>query len=294
MSRLFVDGVRYEVRVAGSGPPLLLLHGFTGRGATWAAHLPALRRVATTIVVDLLGHGRSDAPADPARHAVERQAADLAAILDRVAGVPANVLGYSFGARIALDLALDTPGAVRRLVLESPSAGIADPVARAERQVADGALADAIERDGIPAFVERWEALPLFASQALLPGARRARLHAGRLRNLPAGLAASLRGAGQGAMTPLHARLGAVACPTLVVAGALDPALDRALVVAAGIPDAQLELVADTGHAPHLEAPARFRHLVLSFLAGRESLPGALRSTPSATPAPTPILEEVT
>ncbi len=294
MSRLVVDGVRYEVRVAGSGPPLLMLHGFTGRGATWAAHLPALRRVATTIVVDLLGHGRSDAPADPARHAVEHQAMDLAAILERVAGAPANVLGYSLGARIALTLALDAPAAVRRLVLESPSAGIADPLARAERQAADGALADAIERDGVAAFVERWEALPLFASQALLPAARRARLHAGRLRNRPAGLAASLRGAGQGAMTPLHARLGAVACPTLVVAGRRDPALDRALVVAAGIPGAQLALVAHAGHAPHLEAPVRFRQLVLSFLAGRESLPGAPGSTPRATLVPTPIREEVT
>ena len=108
MSRVEVDGVRYEVRAGGTGPGLLLLHGFTGRSAMWAPFLPMLRRHMTTIQVDLLGHGRSDSPTDPARHAVERQAADLAAILrrPRTRTGPVAVLGYSFGARVALALAL--------------------------------------------------------------------------------------------------------------------------------------------------------------------------------------------
>lgn len=267
MTRLQVDGVRYEVRLGGSGRPLLLLHGFTGRGAAWAPHLPALRRVATTIQVDLLGHGRSDAPADAARHAPARQAADLADILRRVAGRPADVIGYSFGARVALALAIGHPPAVRRLVLESPSAGIADPSERSARRAADEALADAIERDGMPNFVARWESLPLFATQAALPDSTRRRLHAERLRNRARGLAGSLRGAGQGVMEPLHNRLREVVAPTLVLCGALDPVRGRAEVVAAGIPGARLELIEGAGHATHLEKPAVFRSLVLSFIA---------------------------
>jgi 2-succinyl-6-hydroxy-2,4-cyclohexadiene-1-carboxylate synthase len=271
VSRILVRDVRYEVRVGGDGPPLLLLHGFTGRGAAWGLHLAHFRRQAMTIQVDLLGHGRSDAPADPRRHAVEQQAADLAEILRRVAGGTADVIGYSFGARVALAMAIDEPASIRRLVLVSPSAGIADPDERAARRAADEALAADIERDGIPAFVERWESLALFTTLATMPAARRRSLHALRLRNRADGLAGSLRGAGQGAMTPLHDRLGTVSAASLVVVGELDPVRSRAESVAAGIPDARLAVVPGAGHAPHIEAPARFRAIVLPFITAPEA-----------------------
>jgi 2-succinyl-6-hydroxy-2,4-cyclohexadiene-1-carboxylate synthase len=268
VTRLAVDGVRYETRVGGRGPAVLLLHGFTGRGADWGPFLPALRRVATTIVVDLLGHGRSDAPADPARHALERQADDLAAILRRTKAVPATVVGYSFGARVALRLAADAPDVVRSLLLESPSAGIADPTERAARGAADEALAERIERDGIEAFVDTWwETAPVFASERRLPAATRARFRAGRLRNSPAALAGSLRGAGQGAMTPLFDRLPGFVVPTLVVAGRLDaPGFERARAVASAIPGARLEPIEGAGHAAHRERPAVFRRLLIDHL----------------------------
>ena len=67
MSRIEIGGASYAVQVDGEGPPLLLIHGFTGRGSDWAPVVPALCRAATTIAVDLLGHGDSDSPADPAR-----------------------------------------------------------------------------------------------------------------------------------------------------------------------------------------------------------------------------------
>ncbi len=266
MTRQLVDGVRYEVRVVGDGPPLLLLHGFTGRGAGWGPHLPVLRRRFTTIVVDLLGHGRSDSPEDPARHAVERQAADLAEIVRQVAGGPADVLGYSFGARVALMLSMNAPSTVRRLILESPSAGIADPVQRQVRRAADEALAADLERDGMATFVARWEGLNLFADQTRLSTAVRRRLHEGRQQNRPSGLAASLRGAGQGTMTPLHGRLAEVQAPTLVIVGGLDPVRARSELVAAHIPGAGLAVVPGVGHAPHVEAPARFQAIALAFM----------------------------
>ena len=68
-------------------------------------------------------------------------------------------------------------------------------------------------------------------------------------------------------MEPLFDRLGTIAAPTLVIAGALDDrGLPRARAVAAGIPGATLHVIDGAGHTPHLERPARFRRLVLDFL----------------------------
>jgi 2-succinyl-6-hydroxy-2,4-cyclohexadiene-1-carboxylate synthase len=267
MSAIVVDGLRWEVRVRGTGMPLLLLHGFTGRGTAWGAHATAFGRRFRVIVVDLPGHGRSGTPRDPRRASVERSADDLATILDRLAASPAHVLGYSLGARVALRLAIAYPRSVRRLVLESPSAGIADPAARAARRAADEARAERLERDGIEAFVAEWEREPVFASHAAMPAARIARLHSVRLSNRPSGLAASLRGAGQGVMDPLGVRLREVSVPSLAITGALDPAgCARATDIASAIPGARLEVIEGAGHTPHLETPQRFRTLAIDFL----------------------------
>src|SRR3954449_6198310 len=100
-----------------------------------------------------------------------------------------------------------------------------------------------------------------------MPAARRARLHADRLRNRPAGLATSLRAAGQGAMEPLEDRLLRGVAPTLVIAGALDAAgRARATDITARIPGARLAIVENAGHTPHLETPVRFRTLAAHFL----------------------------
>jgi 2-succinyl-6-hydroxy-2,4-cyclohexadiene-1-carboxylate synthase len=266
VSGVVVDGLRWEVRVRGAGRPLLLLHGFTGRGTSWGEHATALARAFRVIVVDLPGHGRSGT-ADPSRMTVERTADDLAAILERSGAVLAGVLGYSLGARIALRLAVAHPEAVDRLVLESPTAGIADPAEGAARRAADEALAGRIERDGIAGFVTEWERSPVFASHAALAPALVARQRAIRLAGDPRGLAASLRGSGQGAMVPLHDRLAGIRIPTLVIAGALDDrGRPRAEAVAAGIPGARLAIIDGAGHAPHLETPRVFRRLATEFL----------------------------
>ena len=266
MSRMDVDGLRWEVRVRGAGRSVLLLHGFTGRGTAWGGFTETLARSFRVITVDLPGHGRSDA-AEPARVSVERTADDLATILARLDATPAGVVGYSLGARIALRLAIAHPGCVGRLVLESPSAGLATAPERAERRTADEALAARIERDGIPAFVAEWERQPVFASQASLPVPVATRIRAMRLANTPSGLAASLRGAGQGAMEPLFDGLPAVGVPTLVITGVLDDrGRPRAERVATGIPRSRLALVERAGHTPHDEQPRAFRRLALDFL----------------------------
>ena len=267
MSGIDVDGLRWEVRIRGSGAPVLLVHGFTGRGASWGGHATAFTRTFRVIVVDLPGHGRSATAGDPRRMSVERTADDLATILRRLDAAPASVLGYSLGARIALRLAIAHPDVVGRLVLESPSPGIADSGEREARRAADEVLARRIERDGIAAFVAEWEAQPIFASQTALPKPAADRIRRTRLANRPDGLAASLRGAGQGSMEPLVDRLAGVRAPTLVIAGALDDqARPRAELVAAGIPNARFAVVDGAGHTPHDEQPGRFRRIALDFL----------------------------
>ena len=86
VSGIVVDGLRWEVRSRGAGSPLLLIHGFTGRGTSWGHHATAFARHRRVISVDLPGHGRSGTPSDPGRASVERTADDLAVILARAAG----------------------------------------------------------------------------------------------------------------------------------------------------------------------------------------------------------------
>ena len=269
------DGLLLHVERVGDGPPLVLLHGFTGATTTWTPLLPRLAAEHATIAIDLPGHGRSSAPAKPGRYALARFADDLSRVLDALAIDRVALLGYSMGGRAALRFALRAPDRVAALVLESTSPGIADAARRAERRKADRALADEIERDGVSAFVNRWEKLPLWASQHALPASARSRLRAQREANDAAGLANSLRGAGAGEDEPVLAQLDMFRAPVLLVAGALDAAY-----VAAGgqmaetFPNARLTVVPDAGHAVHLERPDELTDAVLEFLRGIPSSAG--------------------
>ncbi len=271
MTRIGVNGVHLNVEVSGEGPTLLLLHGFSGSAATWAPHVEAWRGF-TTVAVDLLGHGASDCPADPRRYRMERCLEDLVALLDHLDVRRAAVLGYSMGGRVALRLALHAPGRLWALVLESASPGIEDASEREARARSDADLAEDIEREGVEAFGERWQALPLFASQARLPAAVREELRRQRLGNDSRGLAGSLRGMGAGRQEPVLARMGDIRMPVLVIAGALDDKYcGLALRMAAALPCARTEIAPDAGHAVHLERPEAFAGAVRGFL--EECLP---------------------
>jgi 2-succinyl-6-hydroxy-2,4-cyclohexadiene-1-carboxylate synthase len=266
MEGLTVNGVGFNVVRAGAGPALVLLHGFTGSATTWEPHIPVFTRDFDTVAIDLLGHGASAVPAEPARYRMEHAIADLTGLLDRLGIARAVWLGYSMGGRIALRIAVAQPAKVAALVLEGAAPGIADPAERAARIRSDEALADFVEREGMAAFVDRWERLPLFASQARLPTAARAALRRQRLANDPVGLANSLRGLGQGAQEPLHTRLGKVEVPTLLVVGEED-AKFRCLAaeMSSAMPVSRVAVVAGAGHAPHLEQPDAFQRVVLEF-----------------------------
>lgn len=258
----------YVEETPGDGEPIVLLHGFTGSTATWEAQREALARLGPVIAVDLVGHGRSGAPASVDRYRMERCVADLLHLFDRLGLRRVRLVGYSMGGRVALHVALAAPDRIGALVLESASPGIADPGERAERRRQDEALAARIEREGIEAFVRYWESLPLFATQRRLPAAVRERLRARRLANRPHGLANSLRGMGAGAQEPLWNRLPELDVPVLLVVGELDAKyVGIAQEMVGRLPRARLVVVPGTGHTVHLERPAAFNRAVGQFLA---------------------------
>jgi 2-succinyl-6-hydroxy-2,4-cyclohexadiene-1-carboxylate synthase len=258
-----INGIDYYYEESGSGPVLVLLHGFTGSVQNWASLRAALADHFHTIAVDLPGHGQTSAPVDPARYHMQKSADDLAALLAQVTPGAVNVLGYSMGGRLALYFALAHPEQVQRLILESASPGLADAEARRQRIAQDEALARRIEDQGIDSFVDFWEEIPLFASQQRLPEEVRDRLRRQRLQNHPLGLANSLRGMGTGAQPSLWAQLGELQVPVHLIAGGLDEKfveINRRMLER--IPGATLDLIDDAGHTIHLEAPDRFQEIL--------------------------------
>ncbi len=246
---------------------LVLLHGFTGSSESWAVHRPVFATYYRTLVVDLLGHGQTEAPTDPVRYTIEQSASDLAGLLTTIAPGPINLLGYSMGGRLALYFAIHYPYLVQRLILESASPGLPDATAQQERVRSDEQLANDIEAQGMAAFVARWEALPLFASQGALPTEVQNKLHKQRLHNRPYGLANSLRGMGTGAQPSLWEQLSSLSVPTLLLAGALDQKFKIiAEQMATYLPKAAVAVIPDAGHTIHLEQPQVFHTQVINFL----------------------------
>ncbi len=265
------DPGRLAAVESGSGPRLVLAHGFTQNAGTWGAFGDHLRIRHRLAAVDLPGHGRSSGVTAADLH-------DAARLLGATGG-RAAYLGYSLGGRIALHTAIAHPELVERLVLIGATPGIADARERQQRQIADQELAhhldpgnpgnpgDPIEqRARLEAFLRRWLAGPLFASLDADAAAFDA-----RMANTCAGLASSLRTCGTGTQQPLWDRLPSLDMPVLVMAGERDirfADIARRMVDAIG-PNATVALVPDAGHACHLERPGAAAIVVEDFLARR-------------------------
>ncbi len=250
------SGVDLHVERRGNGQRVVLLHGFTGDGTTMGGLAERLDTDAEVVIPDLVGHGRSCCPPDEGDYSIDSMAAQVASIGEGDASIPFHLVGYSMGGRVALTLACQRPELVRSLTLVGASAGLAGEAERAARRESDQKLAESIEQDGLEAFVDRWMANPLFATQARLGEGFLAASRAQRLRNSAEGLTNSLRAAGTGVMTPLHDDLKSCAVPTVFVVGAEDPKFTWiAVELAARMPDADIAVIDDAGHAAHLEQP---------------------------------------
>jgi 2-succinyl-6-hydroxy-2,4-cyclohexadiene-1-carboxylate synthase len=244
-------------------PHLALLHGFTGSGRSFDHLRDRLDERFQVIAPDLPGHGAS-----PDATGWDDALDSLAAALGPS---PLFLAGYSMGARLALAYALRFPDRVRALVVESGSPGIADPDQRAGRKFEDDALAVMAGREGIDAFVDRWEEHPTLASLRDLPESVATKLRDRRRQNRVEGLASALRHLGSGAQPSLWNHLVRLRPPTLVLAGERDAKFSAiARSMARAIPGSRLRLVPGAGHAPHLEAPDKYLAALLDHFTPRE------------------------
>lgn len=282
-SRFDFRGVRYAFlawpssRGAGILAPLILLHGFAQGAASWGEVAAALAVDRPVYAFDLVGHGESERPASPHAYALEAQGDTMLAFAQHVAeteGVQPAVLGYSMGGRVTLAALRRKPRAFSAVILEAAGFGPATPSEREAAAQRDATSAANLRANGVEAFMDAWEQLPLFASQRDLALDVRTRLRAGRLANDAEALARTFEHAGQHVMPDRAVTLEALASlsaggtPLLYLAGERD-AKYRALATQAAEAGADVRIIFGAGHNIHLEAPDAFAREVASFLSVR-------------------------
>jgi len=256
----------YETWGRGSRP-VVALHGFTHDRTAFRHLEPMLGGSLQVIAVDLPGHGETPLPERAGRDGFMETVDALVRLLDTLGLRQAALLGYSQGARLALGAALHAPDRFARLVLESGSPGLHRRQERAERRAADGQWVELLRREGLDAFLSRWQRLPLFASLAALPRARAEALAVRRSSASAASLAGALECLGLGVQPDYWPELHGQRVPTLLLTGALDTKFtELAKRMATELPVVWRRTFSDCGHAPHLEAPEAFAAEVLSFL----------------------------
>ena len=270
---LMLHGHRVRYLMAGTGPPVVLIHGITSSADTWAAAMRGLSRAHTVIAPDLLGHGASAKPrGDYSLGAYASGVRDLLAALghDRV-----TIVGHSLGGGVALQFAYQFPERTERLVLVS-SGGLGREVNLLLRAAALPG-AELVLPFLVPSWLERavsgagWVGgrLGLHARPdlgevvrgflSLNDGeARAAFLHTLRAVIDPGGQRVSG-----------HDRLYlAGSLPTLIVWGERDPIIPAVHGRAAheAMPGSRLELFAASGHFPHMDDAVRFVDVLTEFL----------------------------
>lgn len=226
-------GVPIHYELAGTGPPLILLHGWVGDSTTWrhAGYVDALADRFTLVLVDGRGRGRSGTPHDPAMYATDRLVADVLAVLDDLGVDRAGFWGQSLGGKVGLVLAVHHPDRLRTLVVGATRAqGVTVDPAAIQAEVRS------IREQGMSFVVADLEAtgpLPAWLRSAILAADPAA---------VAAGYAAMLDWPG------VMAELARIRVPTLALAGDRDPGLADMRATAAGIPGARLAILPGCGH----------------------------------------------
>lgn len=242
--------------VGESGPPALLLHGFGSDRSSWRLNQGEIGKVARAVAVDLPGHGASPIEVGDGSIAVLSRAVEDFA--DRHFGEPAHIFGHSLGGAIAVDLARRRPDRVRSLFLLAPAwLGKhldADFITRYP-EMKDVEEAEALLRGIVarPRLIGRQMAAAVLA-ELERPGIREA------LRTI----GASLLHAGP-VVAEAGAAVGETAIPRRMIWGATDltKAPDEATLRAF---NAEVTVLPDTGHLPHMENSAEVNRLMRAFL----------------------------
>lgn len=237
----------------GEGQRIAFLHGFTQTASSWNPVIRDFPREYSCITVDMPGHGNSP---DAAR-SLSQCAHDIAHTVGA-----ATYVGYSFGARVALHIALASPNLCERLVLISGTAGIDDEDERAERRHDDELLGEYILETGMNRFINEWLSQPMFAG---LPP--EFAYIEDRKQNLPEDMADSLRYAGTGTQEPLWSQLDRLKMPVLIVAGQNDAKFSAlAERMHSLIPSSTLEVFDNVGHTVQLEDIREFTNRLHKWL----------------------------
>lgn len=262
-----VDGrpVAYLER-PGSGPTVVLLHGFGGDSDHWVYFTDTLADSFRVLAPDLAGHGGSARDTSEA-YTPERLADEVRAWMDAVAPEAVHLVGNSLGGGVAVLITLRAPARVRSLALLAP-AGVPAP----EASPFDSLLASG-ENALIPTSREAFDRLYdlTFVVRPPLPSGALHVLADDAARRAPflRGLFASMRDAHH-ALLP---RLPDLARPVLLVWGERDRILDpsAAAAWAEALPDVRVVHLPETGHLPMIERPEETARLLEAFIASLPS-----------------------
>jgi pimeloyl-ACP methyl ester carboxylesterase len=261
------DGVPIAVFRSGTGQPIILVHGATADHTTWRTSGPLLAARHTLHAIDRRGRGASGdgGPREP--YAIEREFDDLAAVVDAVAadgGSPVDVVGHSYGGRIALGAALRTAG-IRRLV----SYEGAPPAAERGYQDVDAGTVRQVEK--LVAAGDRDEALATFMRDIVgMPGPELAAFRADPIwPRRAAAIDTTIREL-RAETSPAGslAALGAVRQPVLQILGgeSTEPFAAATRALDARLSNGRVVSIAGARHAAHHTHPAEFVAAIEAFL----------------------------
>ncbi|MDP8928061.1 MAG: alpha/beta fold hydrolase [Actinomycetota bacterium] len=272
--RLTVDGLELQVLRGGSGPALLLLHADGDSAVDWQWVLEPLARHYSVLAPSLPGHGDSDQPDE---YHPQFFVDVLRGLLDAVGVERATAVGNSFGGLLATRLAVQEPERVRALCLVA-SAGLGHevhPLVLAEAWPAVGEWVTLMGRSRLLAWQRaRLRQLLIFADPSRAPDAwledqRRLPQRPGYW---PTTIAARRFVLGLFNQRDLILdELAALSIPALVIWGDQDRVVPphHAQAALARLADGRGSVIADSGHLPHVEQPARFLDALLPFLGER-------------------------
>ena len=261
------DGVALEVVEQGSGPALVLVHGFGGAKEDFSDQVDDLARDHRVVTLDLRGHGESDGPEETDRYSLDRFAADLGNVLDALDIGSCRLLGHSMGGMVVRRFVLGSPRRVDALVLMDTSPG---PVPGLDAQMMDLGVQIANEQgmDELKRVMDAFSPLDTPAYQRTLaerPGYREFgdAKWAALSRAMWVTMSIEIRD-----QPDQLAELAAVRCPTLVLVGAEDEPFRRVSEqMAATIAGAELAVIPDAGHSPQFENGAAWLTTLRDFLA---------------------------
>jgi 2-succinyl-6-hydroxy-2,4-cyclohexadiene-1-carboxylate synthase len=257
-TNVWTDGLK-------QGPLWLGLHGFTGSGADFAPWFAELSDTLSWEAPDLPGHGSLAGAMASELASMDACNAMLRARIES-ASRPVIVVGYSLGGRVALNFASQFSHLIAGLVLIGANPGLRDEGLRQERLRWEQELCERLRRDGVQAFMNYWQALPIIETQKRIPENVWHRMQERRLISNAEGLIQSIRTMGTGRMTALWENLRGLICPVLYCAGQEDEkycAIGRE--VAELVPQGQFVSVPGAGHAAHLEAMGSSASLVRTW-----------------------------